>query len=71
MGRNGLYERFDHSVQPYSDEALEEMRGDWTWIPGTGAELGLRPAAARPAAADPDIDPQDDYRAVISTTTRS
>ncbi|MEU0390835.1 hypothetical protein [Streptomyces chartreusis] len=66
VGRNALYERFDHSVQPYSDEALEEMRGDWTWTRGTGAELDLRPvAAARAAAADPDIDPEDNYRAVM------
>ncbi|CAM5658269.1 hypothetical protein STAFG_2727 [Streptomyces afghaniensis 772] len=66
VGRNALYERFDHSVHPYSDEALEEMRGDWTWTRGTGAELDLRPvAAARAAAADPDIDPQDNYRTVM------
>ncbi|MYS89142.1 MULTISPECIES: hypothetical protein [Streptomyces] len=66
VGRNALYERFDHSVHPYSDEALEEMRGDWTWTRGTGAELDLRPlAAARAAAADPDLDPQDNYRAVM------
>jgi hypothetical protein len=66
VGRNALYERFDHSVHPYSDEALEEMRGDWTWTRGTGAELDLRPvAAARAATADPDIDPQDNYRAVM------
>ncbi|MET9685961.1 hypothetical protein [Streptomyces coeruleorubidus] len=66
VGRKALYERFDHSVQPYSDEALEEMRGDWTWTRGTGAELDLRPvAAAGAAAADPDIDPQDNYGTVI------
>ncbi|WP_338775948.1 hypothetical protein [Streptomyces sp. DG1A-41] len=66
VGRKALYERFDHSVHPYSDEALEEMRGDWTWTRGTGAELDLRPlAAARAATADPDIDPQDNYRTVI------
>ncbi|MGK5693871.1 hypothetical protein ACSNOJ_13380 [Streptomyces sp. URMC 128] len=66
VARNALYERFDHSVQPYSDEALAQMRGDWTWTRGTGAELDLRPvAAARAAAADPDIDPQDNYRAVM------
>jgi hypothetical protein len=66
VGRKALYERFDHSVQPYSDEALEEMRGDWTWTRGTGAELDLRPvAAAGVAAADPDIDPQDNHRTVM------
>ncbi|MEU0247940.1 hypothetical protein ABZ192_27170 [Streptomyces sp. NPDC006235] len=66
VGRKALYERFDHSVHPYSDEALAQMRGDWTWARGTGAELDLRPVpAARAAAADPDIDPQDNYRAVM------
>ncbi|MET9760628.1 hypothetical protein ABZ016_16425 [Streptomyces sp. NPDC006372] len=66
VGREALYERFDHSVQPYSDEALEEARGDWTWTRGTGAELDLRPvAAARVAAAEPDLDPQDNYGTVI------
>jgi hypothetical protein len=66
VGRKALYERFDHSVHPYSDEALEEMRGEWTWTRGTGAELDLRPVAtAGDAAADPDIDPQDNYRTVM------
>jgi hypothetical protein len=66
VGRKAMYERFDHSVQPYSDEALEEARGDWTWTRGTGAELDLRPvAASRAAAQEPDIDPQDNYRTVI------
>jgi hypothetical protein len=66
VGRKALYERFDHSVHPYSDEALEEMRGEWTWTRGTGAELDLRPVAtAGAAAADPDIDPQDNYRTVM------
>ncbi|MER7404583.1 hypothetical protein ABT373_19320 [Streptomyces sp. NPDC000070] len=66
VGRKAMYERFDHSVQPYSDEALAEARGDWTWTRGTGAELDLRPVAdAGAMAAEPDIDPQDNYRAVI------
>ncbi|EFL30267.1 predicted protein [Streptomyces viridochromogenes DSM 40736] len=64
VGRKALYERFDHSVQPYSDEALEEARGDWTWTRGAGAELDLRPVAAA-AVADPDLDPQDNDRSVI------
>ncbi|AXE84061.1 hypothetical protein [Streptomyces sp. Go-475] len=65
VGRNALYERFDHSVQPYSDEAYQEARGEWTWTRGTGSELNLRPLAARSAASEPDIDPQDNYGSVI------
>lgn len=66
VGRKAMYERFDQSVQPYSDEALEEARGDWTWTRGTGPELDLRPVTARTtAASEPDIDPQDNYQAVI------
>ncbi|MFE0250650.1 hypothetical protein [Streptomyces sp. NPDC059010] len=61
-----LYERFDHSVVPYSDAALEEARGEWAWTPGTGPELDLRPAATRTAAAaGEDLDLSDNYRAVI------
>nr|WP_107911719.1 hypothetical protein [Streptomyces chartreusis] len=64
--RRALYERFDHSVLPYSDQALEEARGEDTWTPGTGPELDLRPAAAAPAVAgDDDIDLLDNYRTVI------
>jgi hypothetical protein len=66
VGRKALYERFDHSVQPYSDEALAQMRGEWTWTRGTGSELNLRPVAAASAVVtDPDIDPQDNYQTVI------
>ncbi|MFI6369916.1 hypothetical protein [Streptomyces sp. NPDC050546] len=66
VGRKAMYERFDHSVHPYSDEALAEMRGEWTWTRGTGSELDLRPVTAAGArATDPDIDPQDNYRTVI------
>ncbi|MDO0931034.1 hypothetical protein QQY66_04815 [Streptomyces sp. DG2A-72] len=28
VGRKALYERFDRSVEPYSDERLEDVRGD-------------------------------------------
>jgi hypothetical protein len=66
VGRNALYERFDHSVLPYSDKALEEARGGETWTPGTGPELDLSPVTARRAAAgDEDLDLSDNYRAVI------
>lgn len=66
VGRNALYERFDHSVLPYSDEALAEARGEWTWTPGTGPELDLRPVATAPAVAgEDDLDLSDNYRAVI------
>ncbi|MER8224650.1 hypothetical protein ABTZ58_29510 [Streptomyces sp. NPDC094143] len=66
VGRKAMYERFDQSVQPYSDEALKAARGEWTWSRGTGPELDLRPVATRAAAAsEPDIDPQDNYQAVI------
>ncbi|MFF7163621.1 hypothetical protein ACFZBP_20055 [Streptomyces sp. NPDC008086] len=66
VGRQALYERFDHSVLPYSDAALEEARGGETWTPGTGPELDLRAVAARQAAAgDEDLDLSDNYRAVI------
>ncbi|MGI5373507.1 hypothetical protein ACQEV2_04470 [Streptomyces sp. CA-251387] len=66
VGRKALYERFDHSVLPYSDEALEEARGDGAWTPGTGAELNLRPVSAQRAAAeDEDLDLSDNYRAVV------
>ncbi|MFE5893446.1 hypothetical protein ACFQ6E_31505 [Streptomyces sp. NPDC056462] len=65
VGRNALYERFDHSVLPYSDEALEEARGGETWTPGTGHELNLRPVAAQRAAAGAeDLDLSDNYRTV-------
>ncbi|MEU6470928.1 hypothetical protein ABZ927_23480 [Streptomyces massasporeus] len=64
VGRKALYERFDHSVQPYSDEALAEARGEWTWTRGTGAELDLGPATTA-RASEPDIDPQDNYGSVI------
>ncbi|TXS46383.1 hypothetical protein EAO75_27090 [Streptomyces sp. uw30] len=64
--RRALYERFDHSVLPYSDQALEEARGEWTWTPGTGPELNLGPVAAAPAVAgEDDIDLSDNYRVVI------
>ncbi|MDO0917136.1 hypothetical protein QQM39_41955 [Streptomyces sp. DT2A-34] len=66
VGRKALYERFDHSVLPYSDEALAEARGDATWTPGTGPELNLRPVAAqRAAAGEDDLDLSDNYRTVI------
>ncbi|GGW64914.1 hypothetical protein AB0E64_25645 [Streptomyces caelestis] len=66
VGRKAMYERFDHSVHPYADETLEDMRGDWAWTRGTGAELDLRAVAATgAAAADPDIDPQDNHRTVM------
>ncbi|MFF4046899.1 hypothetical protein ACFYZ5_09590 [Streptomyces chartreusis] len=66
VGRNALYERFDHSVLPYSDEALAEARGEWTWTPGTGPELDLRPVvAAQAVAGEDDLDLSDNYRAVI------
>ncbi len=65
VGRRALYERFDHSVLPYSDQALEEARGGETWTPGTGPELNLRPVAARIAAAGgEDLDLSDNYRTV-------
>jgi hypothetical protein len=64
VGRKAMYERFDQSVQPYSDEALEEARGEWTWTRGTGPELDLLPVTTA-AASEPDIDPQDNYQAVI------
>ncbi|MGY1578065.1 hypothetical protein [Streptomyces sp. MN13] len=64
--RQALYERFDHSVQPYSEEALEEARGNETWTPGTGSELDLRPLnGTRAAASEPDLDPTDNYRTVM------
>lgn len=63
--RNALYERFDHSVVPYSDKALEEARGGETWTPGTGHELNLRPVSAqRAAAGEEDLDLSDNYRTV-------
>ncbi|MCF1597054.1 hypothetical protein [Streptomyces muensis] len=67
VGRKALYERFDHSVLPYSDAALEEARGGETWTPGTGPELDLRPVAAsqRAAVGEEDLDLSDNYRAVI------
>ncbi|MFE5916747.1 hypothetical protein [Streptomyces sp. NPDC056468] len=64
VGRNALYERFDHSVLPYSDEALEEARGGETWTPGRGHELNLRPVAQRAAAGAEDLDLSDNYRTV-------
>ncbi|MGW0866186.1 hypothetical protein [Streptomyces sp. NPDC002611] len=60
VGKQALYERFDHSVRPYSDEALAEMRGDRTWTRGTGAELDLGPAAS-----EPDTGPREDYESVV------
>jgi hypothetical protein len=66
VGRKALYERFDHSVLPYSDQALEEARGEWTWTPGRGPELNLSPAAARrTAAGEKDLDLSDNHRAVV------
>ncbi|WP_369269423.1 hypothetical protein AB5J55_04655 [Streptomyces sp. R11] len=65
VGRNALYERFDHSVLPYSDKALEEARGGETWTPGTGHELNLRSVAAQRAAGEEDLDLSDNYRTVI------
>lgn len=66
VGRNALYERFDHSVLPYSDQALAEARGEWTWTPGKGPELDLSPVvAAQAAAGEDDLDLSDNYRAVI------
>ncbi|WP_217213562.1 hypothetical protein [Streptomyces sp. AC550_RSS872] len=66
VGRKALYERFDHSVLPYSDAALEEARGGGTWTPGTGPELDLRPVASRQAVVGgEDLDLSDNYRTVI------
>ncbi|MGW1358885.1 hypothetical protein ACWCQP_15855 [Streptomyces chartreusis] len=66
VGRNALYERFDHSVLPYSDQALAEARGEWTWTPGKGPELDLSPVvAAQAAAGEDDLDLSDNYRPVI------
>ncbi len=62
VGRKALYERFDHSVEPYADERLEDIRGDWTWTRGTGAELDLLPVTA---AGDDDLDLSDNARSVI------
>lgn len=66
VGRKALYERFDHSVLPYSDAAFEEARGDGEWTRGTGPELDLRPVAGqRAAAGEDDLDLSDNYRTVI------
>ncbi|MFE4582170.1 hypothetical protein, partial [Streptomyces chartreusis] len=66
VGRNALYERFDHSVLPYSDQALAEARGEWTWTPGKGPELDLRPVvAAQTVAGEDDLDLSDNYRVVV------
>lgn len=66
VGRNALYERFDHSVLPYSDQALAEARGEWTWTPGKGPELDLRPVVAeRAVAGEDDLDLSDNYRVVM------
>lgn len=66
VGRKALYERFDHSVLPYSDKAMEEARGGGTWTRGTGAELDLRPVSAQRAdAGEDDLDLSDNSRAVI------
>lgn len=66
-GRNVLYDRYDYSVEPYSDEALEAARAGRSYTRGTGAELKPLSAQALPAAAAavPDLDPQDNYRSVI------
>ncbi|MER6087529.1 hypothetical protein [Streptomyces bluensis] len=75
VGENALYERYDYSVEPYSDEALEAARAGRTYTRGTGAELEAQPARALGTAAAgtpvPDLDPQDNYRTVIIHATNT
>ncbi|MFJ9587921.1 hypothetical protein [Streptomyces acidicola] len=69
VGKNALYERYDYSVEPYSDEALEAARAGRTYTRGTDDALKPQPARALATAAAgtpvPDLDPQDNHRAVI------
>ncbi|MFJ2110668.1 MULTISPECIES: hypothetical protein [unclassified Streptomyces] len=64
---NALYDRFDHTVEPYSDEALERARAGQPYVQGVGADLTPRPvtAPARAAATDPDVDLSDNYRSTM------
>ncbi|MFJ5219725.1 hypothetical protein ACIP98_34125 [Streptomyces sp. NPDC088354] len=66
-GSAALYERFDYSAQPYTDEAYEQALNGKEFSPGSGGELTLAPVtAARMSAAEepaPDLDQGDNYRA--------
>ncbi|MFJ4849279.1 MULTISPECIES: hypothetical protein [unclassified Streptomyces] len=61
-----LYERFDYSAQPYTDEAYQQALTGKDFVPGSGDRLTLEPEAARRATGgadlDPDLDPGDNYR---------
>lgn len=59
---HALYERYDYSVEAYSDQALDQARAGRPFVQGTGPELELQPVpAAHPALAQ-DMDPSDNYR---------
>ncbi|MEV0598780.1 hypothetical protein AB0I82_05660 [Streptomyces sp. NPDC050315] len=50
---NALFDRIDYSVQPYSDQALDEQRHGQVFTSGAGDELNLSPAPATDEETDP------------------
>ncbi|RVU27452.1 hypothetical protein EOT10_09830 [Streptomyces antnestii] len=64
-----LYERFDYSVDQYSDEAYEQAVAGRPFVQGTGADLV--PAAVPAArtlsatATEPDLNTEDNYRSTL------
>ncbi|MEU6577351.1 hypothetical protein [Streptomyces sp. NPDC046805] len=68
-----LYERFDYSVDPYSDEAYQQALAGRPFVQGTGPELDAAPvASARTfAAQSQDLNSADNYRMTQITATNT
>ncbi|MGW6144610.1 hypothetical protein [Streptomyces sp. NPDC055140] len=67
-----LYERFDYSVDPYSDEAYQQAISGRPFVQGTGDDLvpaAVPAARALSAAAEPDLNTGDNYRSTQITAT--
>ncbi|MCX5342543.1 hypothetical protein [Streptomyces atratus] len=68
-----LYERFDYSVDQFTDEAYEQALAGRPFVQGTGADLSATPvpaAATRSAVSpEPDLNLDDNYRSTQITAT--
>ncbi|MCX4644208.1 MULTISPECIES: hypothetical protein [unclassified Streptomyces] len=65
-----LYDRFDYSVDPYSDEAYQQALAGRPFVQGTGDDLvpaAVPAARALSAAAEPDLNTGDNYRSTQIT----
>ncbi|MFG2629197.1 hypothetical protein [Streptomyces sp. NPDC048473] len=68
-----LYERFDYSVDQFSEEAYEQALSGRPFVQGTGSDLTATPVPAATertaAVAEPDLNLGDNYRSTQITAT--